>query len=705
MSGDYLEIDQIRESLADRRTLLQSGFNVLSNIARLVDENEFPQITQELILRALEHRASFGPSTVVLDALVRQVGLFPYLTPGGLGTSDQIAWELNRPANMPEEIVFHEPQTRIYRALLEGNNVVLSAPTSFGKSLVTDAVIASEKFKNILIVVPTIALIDETRRRLSQRFKDKYKIITHASQELADRNLFVLTQERVLERQVIDNSEFVVIDEFYKLTPGRDDDARCERLNEVFYRVIKAKKQFYLLGPNVQGISDRSSSQLSYKSFIEEYRTVVSEIHDVVPGPEPLTTLTELCSKLKDPTIIFCSSPSSATEVVQALIPSRQNVRGANDAADWVAQTYHPDWHLVKALRNGIGVHHGRIPRALAHYVVRAFNSNNINLLVCTSTLIEGVNTKAKNVIIYDDKINKSRIDFFTFNNIKGRSGRMGQHFIGHVYLFHAAPADPLPFVDIPVLSQPEDTKPSLLLQIDRADLSARSKKKLEPFLRQEILSYETLKANIGIDPESQIEVATEIRSNLKKYYPILNWRSIPRYKQIYDVCNLIWKPFRCSKLGNGTAVNPKQLGIKLIALQSSPSVRNLIRDEFSYHKDADISVQRVLDFLRLWASFHFPQILRALDRIQREIFTRAGLAPGNYGLYASKIENFFADPELVALEEYGIPLEVGKKLRSALMPYENLDQALDHLKRLRIEKTTLSEFERTLVRDTQQSL
>ena len=123
----------------------------------------------------------------------------------------------------------------------------------------------------------------------------------------------------------------------------------------------------------------------------------------------------------------------------------------ASEAAGWVAENYHPDWHFVKALRKGIGVHHGRIPRALAHYVVSAFNSDAIRFLVCTSTLIEGVNTKAKNVIIYDDKINKKSIDFFTFNNIKGRSGRMGQHYIGHVYLFNPAPTDPLPFVDIPV--------------------------------------------------------------------------------------------------------------------------------------------------------------------------------------------------------------------------------------------------------------
>ncbi len=113
----------------------------------------------------------FGKASVVLDSRVRQVGLFPYLSPNDLGTADQIAWEFNHPASMPDDIVFHEPQTRVYRELVRGHNVVLSAPTSFGKSLVTDAVIASGKFKNILVVVPTIALIDETRRRLGQRFR------------------------------------------------------------------------------------------------------------------------------------------------------------------------------------------------------------------------------------------------------------------------------------------------------------------------------------------------------------------------------------------------------------------------------------------------------------------------------------------------------------------------------------------------------
>jgi hypothetical protein len=85
---------------------------------------------------------------------------------------------------------------------------------------------------------------------------------------------------------------------------------------------VKAKKQFYLLGPNVQGLSDVTHRKLNCKEFYEDYRTVVSEIHDVNPGPDPLVTLRELCRTLKEPTIIFCSSPASATKVVQSLIPS-----------------------------------------------------------------------------------------------------------------------------------------------------------------------------------------------------------------------------------------------------------------------------------------------------------------------------------------------------------------------------------------------
>ena len=147
----------------------------------------------EALLRMMEHREVLEPVAPVLSAVSREIGLFPYLEPQELPTSDLLAYEAHRPAGL-EDVVFHRKQAEAYRALLAGRNVILSAPTSFGKSLVIDAMIASDRFRNVAVVVPTIALIDETRRRL-WRFNGSYRVITHSMQGPGERNIIVATQE------------------------------------------------------------------------------------------------------------------------------------------------------------------------------------------------------------------------------------------------------------------------------------------------------------------------------------------------------------------------------------------------------------------------------------------------------------------------------------------------------------------------------
>ena len=83
----------------------------------------------------------------------------------------------------------------------------MSAPTSFGKSLIIDAVISTRLFKNIVIIVPTIALIDETRKRLNS-FSNYYKIITHPTQSKKENNIYILTQERAILDDFIDKVDF-----------------------------------------------------------------------------------------------------------------------------------------------------------------------------------------------------------------------------------------------------------------------------------------------------------------------------------------------------------------------------------------------------------------------------------------------------------------------------------------------------------------
>ena len=80
-------------------------------------------------------------------------------------------------------ITFHREQIAALNTLLSGRNLVLSAPTSFGKSLLIDALLASGRYHRIAIVLPTIALLDEFRRRIQKRFGDSFLLVMYHSQE------------------------------------------------------------------------------------------------------------------------------------------------------------------------------------------------------------------------------------------------------------------------------------------------------------------------------------------------------------------------------------------------------------------------------------------------------------------------------------------------------------------------------------------
>lgn len=706
MPGSILTQQQLKQGLSDADYIASNRFLILKSLCALngtADEST----AQELLLRALEFRELFSEYEEILDALVREAGLFPYLSPERLGLADRIAYEYHKPSNLEDNgLVFHRPQARVYRELMHGRNVILSAPTSFGKSLIIDAIVASGKYQNILVIVPTIALIDETRRRLAT-LRPEYKIITHTFQKTADRNIFLLTQERVLERTDLDRVDFFVIDEFYKLSPGKDGAERWPLLNQAFYQLARRGKQFYMLGPNVYGVANDLKRRLEYMFIHEPYNTVASEVHPIHAGNDPFGTLSSLCKTLTGPTLIFCQSPTRASDVARHLIASGVGSERPElqDAANWIGQQYHRDWHFVTALREGVGVHHGRVPRSLAQYVVRSFDAGFIRYLVCTSTLIEGVNTKAQNVIIFDNKINKSKFDYFTFNNIRGRSGRMFQHFVGHVYLFHDPPSEELPLIDVPAFTQSEDAPDSLLLQLDESDLTERSKERLRSYSEQSLLSYSTLRQNVGVDPSVQLNIAQEIVSDLTAYNRKLNWSGFPTWNQLFSVCSLMWDNFNCIGLGAGSARSVEQLTTRINNLRSTPSIASMIQQQMLYDKDADRSVQAILDFLRLWAQFHFPRLLRTIDTIQKDIFSRNELPNGDYEAFATCVEHLFLDPTLVALDEYGIPIQLARKLAPRLQPNGDLDQVLARLKGLAPTNLNVSAFEADLLADAQRYL
>ena len=678
--------EELRNILRDTFSTDTDRFQIIKEVAILVTADL--SVGQEFVLRLLTRIKDFQGMESMIYSLVRQVGLFPYLKEENLSLKDTIAYEVHRPSGFKENIVFHHAQAEVYYTLLRGENVVLSAPTSFGKSLIIDSIIASQKHSNIFIIVPTIALIDETRKRLS-KFKDLYKIITHPNQSFSQHNIFILTQERAIEIIPDVNVDFFVIDEFYKLSPQKTDEERCHILNQVFYMLVKKDAQFYLLGPNIEQVTNSLLDNVKFKFIKTDYKTVVSERHlvNLKDGETPIEQLIELSSSLEDPTLIFCQSPASANKVAKAFCDSNKFERTDEnkDLAEWLRSNYHSQWILPDCLEYGIGIHHGKIPRAIAQKCIKLFNEGKIRYLICTSTLIEGVNTKAKNVIVYDNKIARTKFDYFTFNNICGRSGRMGSHFIGHIYLFHEPPAPELPLVDFPIFTQTDDAPEKLLINVDVEDLNESSKRKLKKYFEQDVLSQETLKKNSYIDLDKQLQLASFIQDELNTIHPLMKWEKYPTNEQLELACLLIWESFVSPKNRIYGVISGKQLHFRLNQFRKAGSIKNFITaiintEDFQTTDPINSAIELAFDIQRHWINYQFPRYLMSLGDIANDIFRKNNLPLCDYSFFASLVECYFMSPYVIPMDEYGLPIQISNKIGDIMEISSNMDEALEQL-------------------------
>jgi hypothetical protein len=640
--------------------LRDRAFEVAAGISALFATGD-EKTSRTLLIRALARRDALSEIFPMLDSLSRRSGLFPYVSdPSELCTADRVAYEMHRPLGI-DDLVYHAEQAEVYRLLVDGNSVVLSAPTSFGKSLIIDGIIASGRFRTIALIVPTIALIDETRRRLVRRFRHQYKLVTRVSQQPGDKTIYILTQERLLDltSEQVSHIGFFTIDEFYKLDMEEEEERKCQ-LNQAFYKLHATGAKFYLLGPRVSTLTQGLEEKLNFRFVHTDFETVVldTELHPVTFGTLDESVIS-VCRQADGPTLLYVRSPARAHQLARALLRANlgQPTEILASAGDWVGKSYHQDWLVGQALRQGIGIHHGRIPRALAHHIVRLFNSGQLPFLVVTSTLIEGVNTAAANVLIVDNKRARKNLDFLTYNNIRGRSGRMFRHFVGKVIIFDTPPKDNKAPIDVPIFSQGDSASAALLIQLPWNELTASSREKLRPYYEQDIVSIETLRLASGIDPERVMNLARIFHSDPARWSDRLSWTGRPNFDQLKDVCDLIYELSGAPGKRNGVA-SGSQLATRLnILRRSGSSIKIMVQDQLAFRRSAtDDAVQDVLDFVRHWATYQFPRLLMIVEAISTDVFSRYDLPAGSYAHYAQAVETQFRNPAFAALEEYGLP-------------------------------------------------
>lgn len=342
-----------------------------------------------------------------------------------------------------------------------GGSVAVIAPTSYGKSeLIIDSLTAKDK--NICIVVPTKALIAQTKRRIvhSPHYDKKRKIITHPEMfHPADKNLVVVvTQERLLrllQKAAQLKFDVVFIDEAHNLLED-GDRGRLLATAIILLQKRNPRTAFRFLTPfllnhknletlhaNLELKPLRVDEYLKSERFyccdflnstsprLEMYDQFLDQFIDV--GVKPFRDdIALILAKSKRKNIAYANKPRNVERIAKKLAANLKPLESEviARACKALAEYVHKDYFLIDCLKNGVGYHHGLVPDIVKLFVESLFSSErDIQFIVTTSTLLEGVNIPAERLFLLDYKKGPWLLSPSQFKNLVGRVCRLKEIF------------------------------------------------------------------------------------------------------------------------------------------------------------------------------------------------------------------------------------------------------------------------------------
>lgn len=605
------------------------------------------------------------PYNSLVNHLIREVGLFPYFDEKQADWMDSLACEMFRAdVGFGKSVILHREQSSVLKRLLAGESVAVSAPTSFGKSFIIDAYIKLKQPQNVVILVPTIALMDETRRRLYKSFSRDYEIITQSDSDIGEKNIFVFPPERALTfKDLIQDIDIFIIDEFYKASVQFDPD-RAPSLIKCLLQFSNKAKQRYFLAPNISTLGENPFT--SGVNFIQtDYNTVCLNVQDyfprIVAAPDKKAKiLFDLLNENSGKTLVYAGTYAEIEKLKDSYLSNgiiRQESALLDSFSQWLSKNYQPIWYLVDLVKKGIGMHNGRLHRSLAQIQVKLFEEKDgIHDLISTSSIIEGVNTEAKNVIIWKNKIGQRNLNFFTYKNIMGRSGRMFKHFVGNVFILDKTPKEENVQLS---LELPQDSifDPVLLDPSKFSTEEIRDVSSIQQEIEHEIgeESFSSIKEDFyssDIKQKSVKYIINDLKENSQKWKG-LNYLNSSNPND-WDYC--LKSILRLMSYA-GDPYEKVVAFIKILPLNWHKTIPEILELLSEY----DFSIS---DFFKLEKkiTYNFVQFFTLFNHLQKSILDfGVDISP-----FIAKMKTAFLPPVVLQMEEFGLPRMISRKIHNA---------------------------------------
>ncbi len=389
-----------------------------------------------------------------------------------------------------EILYFTNFQFALWTALSVKAPIAFSAPTSAGKSFVLQnylvSLFATDVPQAVIYIVPTRALITQVATDLATFFRDSGspapKIITvpiDVDTALAARAIYVMTQERI-QLALASHPDFsagvIVVDEAQSIADGSRGVLLQWTLDDLLIR--RPQAQVLFASPNIRNLNVfgrlfrlNNVREIAFTEPTVAQNFLVVKIDSAANGnitvhkasaatqagteiarfelghtiASRVEKLVHIAAKLGrgHANIVYVNGAADAENIaiqLADLFSERDPTPERIALSDLAKEVVHPNYVLVECIKRGVAFHYSNIPTQLRRAVEEAVSNGHVDYLVCTSTLLQGVNLPVRNIFMCSPEKGKSRpLESTDFWNLSGRAGRLRRDFQGNIFLIDYA--------------------------------------------------------------------------------------------------------------------------------------------------------------------------------------------------------------------------------------------------------------------------
>lgn len=446
-------------------------------------------------------RIGFAPSSVMVDsgydAEESQYSGMSSMIDELLVSVSQIEYEVSIQSKL---FLLTKFQKNIWSKIDQHKVLGISAPTSAGKSFVIALKSIEVLINNsgaIIYIVPTLSLVSQVSadfRNLLNEFElNDYEILNTYTGEYEDhKKIFVLTQEKAIGAFSKSDNPFsdvriLVVDEIQNVERvSSADDQRSKTLYDLLveFRYTSEPEHIIISGPRIDEIGtlghtifgQDTDEEISKSSpvasityaisksgknyYIKQYTDITEEPLSIpIKNHEDITGhggsrysesfhvyLSDIIHSLGDTSknIIFSPTSTQARNTALAIAGKKElvDLKNIDSLVEYLQHTVHHEYPLCLSLKKGVAYHHGKLPIHVRRVVEKAIRDKIVSNVVCTTTLMQGVNLPAQNIIIRNPSLAinskngvKPKLTHYEIANLRGRAGRLLKDFLGRTFI------------------------------------------------------------------------------------------------------------------------------------------------------------------------------------------------------------------------------------------------------------------------------